>query len=71
MGEVGCWCYNKPMNYLTYLKETISELKLVRWPTRAETINLTIIVLGISLVVGAYVGSLDFTFTNFLKLLTK
>jgi preprotein translocase subunit SecE len=59
------------MNPITYIKETISELKLVRWPTRQETINLTVIVLAISFIVGAYVGGLDFLFTNILKLITR
>jgi preprotein translocase subunit SecE len=59
------------MNVITYLKETLSELKLVRWPTRRETINLTVIVIAISVVVGAYVGSLDYFFTNILKFITR
>jgi preprotein translocase subunit SecE len=59
------------MNLVTYLNETISELKLVRWPTRRETINLTLIVIAISVVVGAYVGGLDFIFTNILKLISN
>lgn len=59
------------MNPISYIKATISELKLVRWPTRQETINLTVIVLAISFLVGAYVGGLDFLFTNILKLVTR
>ncbi len=59
------------MNVITYLKETVSELKLVRWPTRQETINLTLIVIAISVFVGAYVGGLDFVFTNILKLVSS
>lgn len=55
------------MSFTTYIKETIAELKLVRWPTRKETINLTVIVIAISVLVGAYVGGLDFVFANLLK----
>jgi len=58
------------MNVVTYLHDTVSELKLVRWPTRRETINLTLIVIAISVIVGAYVGGLDFLFTNVLKLIS-
>ncbi len=58
------------MNLVTYLKDTVAELKLVRWPTRRETVNLTLIVIFISVVVGAYVGGLDFIFTNILKLVS-
>jgi preprotein translocase subunit SecE len=55
------------MSVISYIKETIAELKLVRWPTKKETLNLTIIVIAISVLVGAYVGGLDFLFTNILK----
>jgi preprotein translocase subunit SecE len=58
------------MNPVTYIRQTIVELKLVRWPTRRETVNLTLIVIAISVVVGAYVGSLDYLFTNLLKLIS-
>jgi preprotein translocase subunit SecE len=59
------------MNVVTYLQETVAELKLVRWPTRQQTINLTLIVIGISVLVGMYVGGLDFMFTNLLKFITN
>lgn len=59
------------MNLVGYLKDTITELKAVRWPTRQATIQLTVIVLGISLLVGLYVGLLDVTFTKLLSLVIK
>lgn len=59
------------MNAVSYLRETISELKLVRWPTRDQTIKLTVIVIVISLLMGAYIGSLDLTFTKTLSLIIK
>ena len=58
------------MNPVTYIKDTVAELKLVTWPTGKQTLNLNIIVLGISVFVGIYVGGLDFVFTNLLKLVT-
>ena len=42
-----------------FFKEVISELKKVTWPTRAETIRLTVTVIGISIAVGLFVGGLD------------
>lgn len=42
-----------------FFKEVISELKKVTWPTRAETIRLTLTVIGISVLVGLFVGGLD------------
>jgi preprotein translocase subunit SecE len=57
------------MNPVAYFKDTIAELKLVTWPTKKQTINLTVLVVGISVFVGVYIGSLDFLFTNLLKLI--
>lgn len=47
---------------LTFILETRDELKKVVWPSRAEVIRLTGIVIIISVVVGLYIGGLDFTF---------
>jgi len=59
------------MNPITYLKETISELKLVRWPSARDTTKLTGIVIILSVFVGIYIGVLDYTFTNLLSLILK
>ncbi len=59
------------MNPVKYLAETVDEMKRVSWPTRQETVKLTVIVVAISIVVAFYVGGLDFTFTNLLKLIIK
>lgn len=59
------------MKLFSYFTETITELKLVTWPTREQTIKLTAIVIGISVFVGAYVGGLDYFFTNLLTLVFK
>lgn len=53
---------------LEYLKEVRSELAKVVWPKKEQVIKLTLIVLIISAVVGAYVGGLDYVFTKFLEL---
>ncbi len=49
----------------------ISELKKVTWPTRQETIRLTVIVLLISLIIGLYVGIIDILLAKILETLTK
>lgn len=59
------------MNVLTYLKEVRVELTKVSWPTREEALKLTAIILISSLLVGLYVGGLDYTFTNLLGLFLK
>jgi preprotein translocase SecE subunit len=45
-----------------YLSEAWSELKKVAWPTRQTVINLTLIVIAVSIAVGAYIAVLDTAF---------
>lgn len=47
---------------INYIKASISEMKKVTWPTKKETYNYTILVIGISLVLAAFLGALDFLF---------
>ena len=46
-----------------FFKEVRQEMKKVTWPTRQETVKYTLIVIGLSLVVAAFLGGLDFIFT--------
>lgn len=46
-----------------YLKESADELKKVAWPTRKETYNYTILVIGVSLAIAFFLGALDILFT--------
>ncbi len=46
-----------------YLKESKDEMKKVVWPTRAQTTRYTIMVIGVTVVVAAFLGALDFLFT--------
>ncbi len=56
------------MNKLTnYIKASIEEMKKVTWPTKKETYNFTLLVIGISLGVAAFLGALDFLFTWLLE----
>jgi preprotein translocase subunit SecE len=50
-----------------YLQGVRLELSKVVWPKREEVIKLTLTVLIISALVGAYVGGLDFIFTKLLE----
>lgn len=56
---------------VNFLQEVIAELKKVTWPTREETIKLTLTVIIISLAVGAFIGGLDILFVNLTTLLFK
>lgn len=45
-----------------YLKQVYRELKKVSWPDRETTLEMTILVIGISIIIGVYIGALDFIF---------
>jgi len=46
-------------NPVQFVKEVQHELKKVTWPTRAETVKLTGVVIIISLIVAFFIGGLD------------
>ena len=48
--------------FKNYLKETRQELRHVNWPSRRETIRFTLLVIGISAVIAAFLGLLDILF---------
>lgn len=51
------------MNKLTnYVKSSVDEMKKVTWPTKKETYNYTLMVIGISLGVAVFLGGLDYVF---------
>jgi preprotein translocase subunit SecE len=47
-----------------FLKEVRQELKKVDWPSRAELISYTIVVLATLIVTTLYVAGLDFVFSK-------
>lgn len=61
----------KPKIGNNFALEVVEELKKVTWPTKKEAIRLTLIVIGISLIIGLYVGIIDVLLTKVLELLTK
>lgn len=50
-----------------YLKDTRSELNHVAWPTQAQTIVYTLMVVAVSVAVALYLGLFDYLFTGALK----
>ena len=52
-----------------FIAEAVSELRKVSWPTFVQTRNLTVLVFGVSLMVGIFVAIADavfITIRNFL-----
>jgi preprotein translocase subunit SecE len=54
-------------NILGFLKDVRAELNKVNWPTRTQTFQYTLMVLGISFAMAIYLGLLDFGFTQLLN----
>ena len=47
-----------------FLDVSWSELKIVSWPTRQQTLNLTFLVFLVSFVVGVFISVVDFVFSQ-------
>jgi preprotein translocase subunit SecE len=54
---------------IQFIKQSVTELKKVTWPTRQDTVKLTLIVLAVSTVVGLYIGALDYLYTKIIEYL--
>ena len=50
-----------------FLQESRQELKRVNWPTKKETVKYTLFVIGLSLIIAAFLGLLDFIFARILS----
>ncbi|NQT49065.1 preprotein translocase subunit SecE [Candidatus Kuenenbacteria bacterium] len=58
----------KENKLVKYLIESKKELKKVTWPTKKETTKHTLIVIGLSLFVAAFLGVLDYIFSEVLAI---
>jgi preprotein translocase subunit SecE len=55
-----------------YFRESYDELRKVSWPSRKQTVQDTLVVIGVSLGVAVFLGALDIGLSAALnKLLTK
>ena len=59
------------INPVLFFGEVKSELKKVTWPSKDQVIRLTGVVIVISLIVGLFIGGLDFVFTKLVELIIK
>ncbi|OGY11761.1 MAG: preprotein translocase subunit SecE [Candidatus Blackburnbacteria bacterium RIFCSPHIGHO2_12_FULL_41_13b] len=66
-----CFSNVLKMNPFIFLREVKSEMEKVVWPTRNQAIQLTVMVIAVSVLVGAYIGGLDFILTNVLNSIVK
>ena len=56
-------------NPLDFIRDVRSELRKVAWPTQRETLNLTVVVIALSVVVGLFLGGVDFVFQELFRFL--
>jgi len=52
---------------INYLKGTRAELKQVNWPTKKQTVNFTMLVIGVSGAVAIFLSFFDQIFTFLLN----
>jgi len=52
---------------LKYLKETREEMKNVKWPTKRQSINFTVTVIIVSVILAYYLGLFDYLFASGLR----
>lgn len=57
------------MRITDYVKATQAEMKHVNWPSRAQTVQFTTMVIAVSLATSAVLGVADFVFGKLLTLL--
>jgi preprotein translocase subunit SecE len=51
-----------------FFAESRQELRHVNWPTRAEAMRLTSIVIGIAIGLALFLGFFDYLFTQIIKM---
>jgi preprotein translocase subunit SecE len=54
-----------------YFKETRAELRKVSWPSRKDAVNLTIIVMSVTIAMAAFLGVVDFLFSRLFSLIIR
>jgi len=66
--EILCYYY-QTMFVLDFLREVKVELEKVVWPSREQTIKLTMIVVFTILIVGFFIGGIDLLLSKLFDLL--
>lgn len=56
---------------IAYLKGSREELGKVDWPNRQTTTNHTIMVIGVSVMMAAFLGGVDFLLNKALEILVR
>jgi preprotein translocase subunit SecE len=58
-------------NPIQFIKEARAELAKVVWPSRKETIRVTVTVVALSLLVAAFLGAVDYGLTKLFEIIVN
>ncbi|MFZ5391764.1 MAG: preprotein translocase subunit SecE [Patescibacteria group bacterium] len=56
---------NNPIS--SFFIDVREEIKKISWPSSKQTINTTLLVIGATVVVGLYIGAIDYLLTLVIK----
>jgi preprotein translocase SecE subunit len=56
---------------VNFVRDVRAELRKVAWPTQRETINLTVVVIALSVAMGIFLGGVDFIFQELFRFLIQ
>lgn len=56
-----------PERLRNFFKDLRKEVGRINWPSRGETVRMSVIVIVLSLIVAAFLGALDFLFFNLIS----
>ncbi len=54
---------------VVFMREVMVEMRKVSWPSRQQTQDMTLLVIVVSVAIGAYLGALDFIFSQLMAAL--
>jgi len=59
----------RTQSFRLFVRDSVSEMKKVNWPDQETTRNLTLLVIGISFVLGLLLGGIDFVLQQLFEIL--
>ena len=52
---------------VSFLRNVRAEIKKVSWPSQSEVITMTILILGMVILLSAYIGGVDLVYKNIIQ----
>jgi preprotein translocase subunit SecE len=53
---------------IEYIRNVRAELTKVQWPTREQVVRSTVLVFAVSVVIGSFIGGIDYLFTSIFQM---